>query len=165
MRGVNVDPEESPMSNERLQVDLLGYALLYLPEANPRMTETLRKKAAQGCTIRIALADPDSPEVAQRDAEEGLDGGLRARIRTSLHYLRGLKDSPGAEIRLHHTPMYNTVLRFDDEMIVTPHLYGRPGYNSPLLRLRRLGAGGLFDNLATHFEDVWATAAPVERWP
>jgi hypothetical protein len=61
--------------------------------------------------------------------------------------------------------MYNTVLRFDDEMIVTPHLYGRPGYNSPLLRLRRLGTGGLFDNFARHFDDVWTTAAPVESWP
>src|SRR6266536_934193 len=106
MRGVNVDPEESPMSNERLQVDLLGYALLYLPEANPRMTETLRKKATQGCTIRIALADPAGPEVAQRDTEEGLNGGLPARIRTALHYFRGLKDCEGAEVRLHRTPMY-----------------------------------------------------------
>ena len=153
------------MLGARRQVDLLGYALLYLPEANPRMTETLRNKAAHGCTIRVALADPDSPEVAHRDAEEGLDGGLPARIRTSLHYFGGLKDCPGAEIRLHHTPMYNTVLRFDDELIVTPHLYGRPGYNSPLLRLRRLGAGGLFDNFARHFDDVWATATSVERWP
>jgi hypothetical protein len=39
-------------------------------------------------------------------------------------------------------------------MIVTPHLC-----------LRRLGAGGLLDNFARHFDDVWTTAAPVERWP
>jgi hypothetical protein len=149
----------------RRQVDLLGYALLYLLEASPRMTEMLRDKAAHGCTIRIALAHPDSPEVAQRDIEEGLDGNLPARIRTALHYFRGLEDCPGAEIRLHHTPMYNTLLRFDDDMIVTPHMYGRPDYNSPLLRLRRLGAGGLFDNFATHFEDVWMTTIPVARWP
>src|SRR6266496_6075555 len=51
------------MLSARRQIDLLGYALLYLPEANPRMTETLRKKATQDCTIRIALADPAGPEV------------------------------------------------------------------------------------------------------
>lgn len=61
--------------------------------------------------------------------------------------------------------MYATVLRFDEEMIVTPHLYGRPGYQSPLLRLRHLGAGGIFDTYATHFNDVWATSTPVEHWP
>jgi hypothetical protein len=50
-------------------------------------------------------------------------------------------------------------------MIVTPHLYGRPGYQAPLLRLRRLGAGGIFDTYTTHFEDVWATSTPVQDWP
>ncbi len=153
------------MRGARRQIDLLGYAMLYLPEANPRMTDVLRNKAAHGCRIRVALVDPDAPEAAQRDAEEGLDGGLLARIRTSLFYFSGLKDCPGAEVHLHRTPMYSTVLRFDDEMLVTPHLYGRPGYQSPLLRLRRLGAGGIFDTYATHFDDVWATSTPVARWP
>ncbi len=143
----------------------MGYALLYLPEANPRMTDMLRNKAAHGCRIRVVLVDPDSPEAAQHDAEERLGGGLLARIRTALHYFSGLRDCNGADVHLHRTPMYCTVLRFDEEMIVTPHLYGRPGYRSPLLRLRRLGVGGIFDTYATHFEDVWATSTPVEHWP
>jgi hypothetical protein len=54
-------------------------------------------------------------------------------------------------------------------MIVTLHLDGRPGYNSPLLRLRRLRAGGLFGDFfgdfAARVDDAWATAGPVERWP
>lgn len=50
-------------------------------------------------------------------------------------------------------------------MIVTPHQYGRHGYHSPLLRLRHLGAGGIFDTYATHFEDVGATSTPVQDWP
>jgi transcriptional regulator with XRE-family HTH domain len=153
------------MLGARRQIDLLGYALLFLPEANPRMTDVLSNKAAHGCHIRVALVDPDSPEAAQRDAEERLAGGLLARIRTSLRYFSGLRDCDGAEVHLHRTPMYATVLRFDEEMIVTPHLYGRPGYQSPLLRLRHLGAGGIFDTYATHLEDVWATSTPVEHWP
>lgn len=74
------------------------------------------------------------------------------RIRTALHYFNGLEDCDGAEIHLYRTPMYSTVLHFDDEMVVTPHLYARPGYQSPLLRLRRLGvvavtwAGGTGDD-------------------
>jgi transcriptional regulator with XRE-family HTH domain len=153
------------MLGARREIDLLGYALLYLPEANPRMTDVLSNKAAHGCRIRVALVDPDSPEAAQRDAEEQLAGGLLARIRTSLRYFSGLRNCDGAEVHLHRTAMYATVLRFDEEMIVTPHLYGRPGYQSPLLRLRHLGAGGIFDTYATHFEDVWATSTPVQEWP
>ena len=125
----------------------------------------LRNKASHGCRIRVALVDPDAPQAARRDAEERLDGGLLARIRTSLRYFSGLRDCDGAEVHLHRTPMYATVLRFDEEMIVTPHLYGRPGYQSPLLRLRHLAASSIFDTYVTHFDDVWATSTPVQDWP
>src|SRR5919198_93174 len=69
------------MSNERFR-KAMANAHVYLREANPRMTDLLRNKVAHGCRIRVALVDPDSPEAAQRDAEERLGGGLLARIRT-----------------------------------------------------------------------------------
>lgn len=140
------------------QIDLLGYAMLFLPESNPNLAELLRRKAAADCIIRIALVDPDSPEVAARDAEEGLAGALPSRIRTALHYFAELADQDGISFHLHSTKMYNSIFRFDDEMLVTPHLYGQPGYMSPALHLRRVGPYGIFDNFALHFERVWATS-------
>jgi hypothetical protein len=36
------------------------------------------------------------------------------------------------------------------------------GYQAPLLHLRRLGAGGVFDTFAGHFEGIWAATKPAE---
>jgi hypothetical protein len=143
------------------QIDLLAYAMLFLPEQHPRLCDLLRGKAAAGCRVRITLADPAAPQTADRDAEERLDGALLGRIRTALQYLGPLHDCDGVAIRLHATPMYNSLFRFDDDMFVTPHLYGTPGYGAPLLHVRRLGPDGVFANFAGHFEAVWTTARPA----
>jgi hypothetical protein len=145
------------LDQAKTQIDLLAYAMLFLPEANPRLIDQLNEKAAAGCAVRIALADPDSPAVANRDQEEGLGGALPARIRYTLHYLADLIDQDGISLRLHATPMYNSIFRFDDEMLVTPHLYGQPGYASPVFHLRHVAMHGVFDNLAHHFERIWAS--------
>jgi len=47
-------------------------------------------------------------------------------------------------------------------MFDTPHLYGTIGYRAPLLHLRRLGTGGVFDTFAGHFEGLWATTTPLK---
>lgn len=142
------------------QIDLLAYAMLFLPEQHPRLCDLLRGKAAADCRVRITLADPASSQAAERDAEEQLNGALLGRIRTALQYLGPLDDCEGVEIRLHATPMYNSLFRFDDDMFVTPHLYGTPGYNAPLIHIRRLGPDGVFANFAEHFETIWTTSHP-----
>lgn len=144
------------------RIDLLGYAMQFLPEQHSRLESLLQEKAANGCKIRIALADPTSAVVQMRDEEEQLDGTLPARIRTTLYHFRGLHNLTGIEIRYHSTVMYNSVFRFDNEMLVTPHLYGLHGSKAPLLHLRFLGASGLFANFATHFEAVWNTTTPLK---
>jgi Domain of unknown function (DUF5919) len=145
------------------QVDLLAYAMLFLPETHPRLFDLMRGKAAAGCQVRIAMVDPASRQLAERDAEEGVDGGLIARVRTSIHYFaEALADCDGIELRTYRAPLYNSLFRFDDELFVTPHLYATTGYRAPLLHLRRLGAGGVFDTFAGHFEAVWATTEPAE---
>lgn len=143
------------------RIDLLGYAMLHVPEQYPRLALALQEKASQGCIVRIALADPDSAQVAARDAEEGLSGSLAGRIRYTLVYLQDLVDAGSAQIRFHEAPMYNSVFRFDDEMVVTPHRFGTPGFTAPLLHLKRLGPYGIFESFAEHFEAVWATTTPI----
>jgi hypothetical protein len=149
------------LSSASEHIDFQAYALLHIPESHPRLLDLLREKASAGCAIRIAVADPNCANVAERDEEEGLEGALSARIRIALRYLDPLRDCPGAELRLHAVPMYNSVFRFDDEMFVTPHVYGRPGRLAPLLHLRRRREDGIFDNYLTHLEDVWVTAVPL----
>lgn len=143
-------------------VDLLGYAMLHLPEQHPELMELLAAKGGSGVVVRIALADPDCGEVAARDAEEQLSGGLSARIRTATKYFRELEGAEGVEIRRHATPLYNSIFRFDDQLYVTPHLFGIPGPKAPLFHLRRQGATGVFERFVTHFEAIWATTEPLE---
>jgi hypothetical protein len=150
------------------RIDVLGYAVLFLVEQNPDLNNLLRSKAANGCQVRIAVGDPDSLHVRERDAEEGMDGGVVARIRTSLRYLKPVIDDPAVDVRVYNAPLYNSIFRFDDQMIVTPHLYSTTGYKAPLLHLRRLGPAGIFETFQSHFDGLWQTArtvsalAPVE---
>lgn len=142
-------------------IDLLAFAMLFLPEQHPGLIALLKEKASNGCRIRIAIADPASRHVQERDAEEKLGGTLPARIQTTLYQFRQLHHHVNIAIHLHETPMYNSVFRFDDEMFVTTHLYGLHGSKAPLFHLRRLGAHGIFADFAAHFDNLWATTRPV----
>jgi hypothetical protein len=66
-------------------------------------------------------------------------------------------------IRLHDTTLYNSIYRFDDEMLVNAHLYATNAYAAPVFHLRRLDGGELFANYAQSFESVWqcSTAASL----
>jgi hypothetical protein len=145
-------------------IDLLGFAVLFLPEQQTGLPSLLAERGRDGCSTRIAVADPSCEAVRLRDGEEGLDGALPKRITTALHYFRDLAQADGVAIRLHAAPMYNSVFRFDDEMIVTPHLHGRPGYRSPALHLRRTAEDGLFAGFQAHFESIWATTSPAHEY-
>lgn len=137
--------------------------MLHLPEQQPDLVAVLKEKAGGGCRIRIALADPDSEEAHRRDAEEQLNGGLIARIRTASFYFSDLADCEGIEMRFHSTPMYNSVFRFDSHMFVTPHLYGIPGSKAPLLHFQRRSSWGVFERFVQHFEAIWDEAKPYEE--
>lgn len=143
------------------QVDLLGYALHFLPEQLPDLPALLAEQCAASCKIRIAVGDPNSEQVRARDTAEQLGGTLPSRIRATLRQFRPLWECDGAQIRYHTTPLYNSVFRFDDEMFVTPHLYGLHGSKAPLLHLRRLGPNGIFTTFANHFEATWQITTPA----
>lgn len=145
-----------------VQIDMLANAMLFIPEQNTRLVDLLREKADNGCKIRIAVADPSCEAVRLRDEEEGLGGTLPGRIRTTLYHFRSLRDYADIEIKYHSTILYNSLFRGDDELFVTPHLYGLHGSQAPLLHLRRFrGDDGIFANFTRHFEHVWITTVPI----
>lgn len=150
------------ISGAQREIQFLGYAMLHLPEQLPDLFTVLRARAEGGCQIRAALADPDSDEAHRRDAEEQLNGGLLARIRTASYYFSELQNTENIELRFHHTPMYNSIFRFDDHMFVTPHLFGVAGSRAPLLHLYRRSPDGIFERFVSHFETVWRESKPFE---
>lgn len=149
------------ISRAERQIDLLGYTLYFLPLEHPHLVDTIRAKCEQGCVVRAAVADPSSKHVEDREQEEDLALTLNARIHTTLKYFRPLFACEGFDFRYQDAPLYNSLFRFDDEMLVTPHLYATPGSSAPLLHLRRLGPNGLFARFTAHFDSIWERTTPV----
>jgi hypothetical protein len=150
------------ISGATKQIDLLGYTLYFLSLDHPQLIETLREKCANGCVVRATIADPDSEHVAYRDQEEDQPITIVARIKSTIKHFAPLVGVEGFELRYHNTPLYNSIFRFDDDMLVTPHLYATPGSAAPLLHLRNLGTNGLFTRFAGHFEGMWSSARPAD---
>lgn len=141
-------------------VDLLGYSLHELAQAR-QINKTLAAKAQAGCAVRICLADPGCEAVALADTAERPPGKLTARIRQARERLIDLTAVAGVELREHQVATVHTIRRFDDDLLFTIHVHGAPGFQAPLLWLRRRYDYGAFDQLERHFEEVWATATPL----
>jgi hypothetical protein len=142
-------------------VEVLIHSGLFLVE-RPTFVRDMATKAGNGATIRLLFGDPVSKEVITRSEEEQLGKNtLGARIRNALAFYRPLREVDGVEMRFHRTTLYNSIFRFDDEVIVNTHVYGFQGAHAPALHLRRLSAGDLFDTYAESFETVWGLSKPA----
>jgi transcriptional regulator with XRE-family HTH domain len=147
------------LEQARRAVDLLAFAGLFLTEEHPDWTPLLASRAEAGVRVRLLLGDPGGASLAARDAEYRIGGGVAGRVRAVLDSYRPLAGL--AEVRLHDTPLYNSIYRFDDDMIVNTHVYGILAAYTPSLRLRRVD-GAYFSTYLESFERVWASARPFE---
>lgn len=142
------------------RLDVLVYSGLFLSE-DPVFQDLLKAKVAAGIQVRILLGDPGCEAVRQRGIDEGhriMDG----KIRNALVLYRPLIAShPEIGFRLHDSTLYNSIYRADDEMLVNPHVYGIGAYMAPVLHLRRLSGGGLFETYANSIEHTWQNARQI----
>nr|CEL23227.1 hypothetical protein [Kibdelosporangium sp. MJ126-NF4]CTQ94390.1 hypothetical protein [Kibdelosporangium sp. MJ126-NF4] len=67
------------------------------------------------------------------------------------------------EIWIHGTILYNSLYRFDEDMLVNTHVYGFGAAVARVLHLRRLSAGDLFETYSESYENVWNAAKPP-KW-
>lgn len=105
------------ISNATRQIDLLGYTLYFLAMQHPELVEVLKKKCESGCVVRAAIADPTSSHVAYRDAEEDQPITLVVRINSTIKQFTPLLNCENFQIRYQDIPLYNSIFRFDDEML------------------------------------------------
>jgi transcriptional regulator with XRE-family HTH domain len=141
-------------------VDLLAFAGLFLTEEHPDWLPTLAAKARKGVRVRLLLGDPSGDQLAARDTEYRIGGGVAGRVAAVLAYYE--QNMPKmVEIRLHDTPLYNSIYRFDDEMIVNGHAYGVLAAFTPTVHLRRMD-GAYFNTYVESYERVWASARPAK---
>jgi hypothetical protein len=143
------------------EIGILVYSGMFLAD-DPGMLALFRAKADQGVRIRILLGDPDSPEVAQRGAHEGIDEALASKIRNVMVLYRPLRALDGVEIRRHATVLYNSIYRADGELLVTPHIYGKPAAEAPVVHLRQIAGVTLVASYLDSFERVWSESRPLD---
>ena len=141
-------------------VDVLVFAGLFLADGRADLPTLLQKKAEQGVAIRLLLGDPVCDAVVRRGAEEGIGDALAARIRLSMSYLGPVLEVPGVELRLHDATLYNSIYRFDGDMLVNTHAYGAHASQSPVMHLREIAGGRLFPHYLASLEKVWQRAKP-----
>ena len=144
------------ISSTHEALDVLVYATTFLFEQH-NFADVLRTKSAEGVRCRILIGDETSSAVRQRAEDEGTSGGLEGRIQLHRRYLRDLLPLPGVEVRIHGTTLYNSLFRFDQDLLVNGHAYGSVAGHSPVLHLRRVPGGRIWDHYMRSFEDVWET--------
>ena len=140
-----------------LEIDVLAYSALFLAE-DTGILRILADKGRAGVAVRIALGDPDGPNIAERGEEEGIGDAMAAKIRNALMLYQPLCTVKNIQIRLHRTVLYNSIYRADDELMVNQHTYGVPAAQAPVFCLRNAGSEMAALYLDS-FERVWAGSA------
>jgi transcriptional regulator with XRE-family HTH domain len=132
------------LSQAKENVDILVYVGMFMTE-KPDLVATLTEKAATGTKIRLLFGDRNSPAVIQRSTDEGIGAHtISAKIDHALAYFKVLNSVSGIEMRTHGTVLYNSIYRFDNEMIVNSHVFGKVASHAPAMHLRKLSMGDLF---------------------
>lgn len=153
--AVPVDLWDRLFASATSHVDILVYVGMFMTE-KPGLLEQLQAKGADGARVRLLFGDRDSEAVIQRSVDEGIGRNtISAKIDHALAFFASLADHPGVEIRTHGTVLYNSIYRFDDEMVVNPHVYGKIASHAPAMHVRRLAAGDLFSTYADSFDAIW----------
>lgn len=150
------DVWESLTSRARSRVEVLVHSGGFLVEVY-RLGQVLRDLSAAGGQARVLLGDPGSAAVVQRGIDEALPT-LPARAASTLEYLSPVLGLPGVEVRVHGTPLYASIYRFDDSMMVNLHTHGLPAKDNPVLQLQQLPGGKLFKYYEEAFDRVWGAA-------
>ena len=143
------------------QIAILVYSALFLAE-DAGILRILADKARAGVSVRIALGDPEGPNVAERGEEEGIGDAMAAKVRNALTLYRPLGEVENVEIRLHRTVLYNSIYRADDQLLVNQHTYGMPAAQSPVSCLSNADSGEMTALYLDSFERVWASAVPLD---
>jgi hypothetical protein len=159
-------PDWRPLLARATQhVDLLDLTLTNVLQQD-HATDLLLEKARSACQVRLLLSAPESIHLTVADAELGQDltlldipesaGEAAWTLATVVPILEA-----GAHARTFVAARPNTILRFDDEMLVSLHLYATPAEHAPLLHLKRHSDHGLFQAFSDHYELLWQDAQPV----
>lgn len=140
-------------------MDVLVFSGVFLVEQY-NLIPIIQHKAAQGVRFRLLVGDETAQAVIQRAIDEGTSGGLEGRVQLMRRYLTEVSRLAGVEVRTHGTILYNSLYRFDDDLLVNGHAHGALAGQNPVLHLKRLPTGKMWQHYMNSFERVWDQAIP-----
>jgi hypothetical protein len=141
-------------------IDVLAYAALWLWDSVPMFADRLALKLASGAHVRICLGDPDSDAVALRGQEEGVRDGMAGRCRLAATYAQPVRSADADSVRRTGATLYNSIFRFDDQILVNGHVWGYPASEAPVFHYHRRGDRGIAATVMRSFDLVWDGAQP-----
>ncbi|MEV6878877.1 XRE family transcriptional regulator [Amycolatopsis sp. NPDC051128] len=147
------------LSGLREEMDLLVFSGVFLVEQYD-LVPLIRDKAAAGVRFRLLVGDESAPAVVRRAAEEGTPGGLEGRVQLMRRYLAEVAGLDGVEVRTHGETLYNSLYRFDDDLLVNGHTFGALAGQSPVWHLRRVSGGSMWEHYRRAFDRVWSAGTP-----
>lgn len=134
---------------------MMVFSGTFYSQTLPRVARLLASAADRGAQVRLCFGDPSCAAVAIRDREEGISSTLGPKIRSALTYYRPLLEMDRCEVRLHAVTLYASLFRYDDEIMMNPHVYGEPASANPVFHLARQDDAGIAANYIGAFERVW----------
>jgi hypothetical protein len=141
------------------EIAILAYSALFLAE-DAGILRILADKGRAGIAVRIALGDPNRPNVVERGKEEGIGDAMPAEIRNALTLYQPLCVVENIEIRSHRTVLYNSIYRADDQVFINQHAFGIPAAHAPVFCLSNTERGDMTAVYFDSFERIWASAVP-----
>jgi lambda repressor-like predicted transcriptional regulator len=151
------------LTGAQTRIDLLDVTLADVITGRD-IVARIAEKAAAGCEIRILISDPDSAHlmtVALEVHPELLIShrpGLSWAVQRTIGCLQPLLGLEHVDVRTYVAERVNSILRVDDEMLVTVALWGTPVDIQPVLHLRRFDRNGVFDRFAYQYDLIWSHA-------
>jgi hypothetical protein len=149
----------SLLAGLRERMDLLVFSGIFLVEQYD-LVALIRAKSAAGVRFRLLVGDESAPAVIRRAVEEGTPGGLEGRVQLMRRYLAEIAGIHGVEVRTHGETLYNSLYRFDDDLLVNGHTLGALAGQSPVWHVKRTLAGPIWEHYRRAFERAWATGVP-----
>lgn len=151
------------------QIDIMGQSLTTLFEDEPSI-RILKRQIEAGCEVRILVLSPDQTVAYQQltEVDRGLEGDpLQDKIRRTKEAVKKLRnqlDGNAESLRIRVSPniMYCSIVRIDDDMVVSNYTSDSEGNTSPTVKL--IGRKRpLFSRYASEFETMFGSSIiPLE---
>jgi hypothetical protein len=142
------------LDKARSSIDILGFGLKDFRRDYINALGALSSRAR----VRILLIDPYSDVSSMRDREENQSvGTIQSEVEEFIRQFKARYSSdtyPNLSLRLYTCLPLVNIFRIDDEIFWGPYLVGQASGNTVTLRVTR---GILFEQLMSHFDEVWAS--------